>query len=160
MHDRRLIALFGPRGLSSLLFTLLPVFAGVPGAERLFTVACLVVLLSVAVHGGGIALFLRANSATSVPVDQPASGARPLPVPEPAVTIAPEPLNERIEIAEVRELLARGEPLVIVDSRADRSYRADEVQARGAIRIPPDDPVRAATEQRLSHHATLVVYCA
>ena len=37
-RDRRLIALFGPRGLSSLLLTLLPVFAGVPGAERLFSI--------------------------------------------------------------------------------------------------------------------------
>jgi NhaP-type Na+/H+ or K+/H+ antiporter len=160
VRDRRLIALFGPRGLSSLLFTLLPVFAGVPGAERLFTVACLVVLLSVALHGGGIALFLRAHSARRVPGDPPSGDARTVPVLEPAETVAPEPLNERMEIAEVRDLLARGEPLVIVDSRADRSYRADDVQARGAVRIPPDDPVRAATEQRLSHHATLVVYCA
>ncbi|HET9039718.1 MAG TPA: cation:proton antiporter, partial [Gemmatimonadales bacterium] len=41
----RLIAMFGPRGLSSLLLVLLPVFAGIPGAERLFTITCLVVLL-------------------------------------------------------------------------------------------------------------------
>ena len=37
----------GPRGLSSLLLILLPVFAGVPGSERLFAITCLVVLLSV-----------------------------------------------------------------------------------------------------------------
>jgi sodium/hydrogen antiporter len=49
--DRVMIAWFGPRGLSSLLLVLLPVFAGLPGSERLFAICCLVVLLSVAVHG-------------------------------------------------------------------------------------------------------------
>ncbi|HSF29877.1 MAG TPA: cation:proton antiporter [Candidatus Tectomicrobia bacterium] len=50
--DRLLIAWFGPRGLSSLLLVLLPVFAGLPGSDQLFAICCLVVLLSVAVHGG------------------------------------------------------------------------------------------------------------
>jgi NhaP-type Na+/H+ or K+/H+ antiporter len=49
--DRVMIAWFGPRGLSSLLLVLLPVFAGLPGSDRLFAICCLVVLLSVAVHG-------------------------------------------------------------------------------------------------------------
>jgi NhaP-type Na+/H+ or K+/H+ antiporter len=50
--DAFLIAWFGPRGLSSLLLVLLPVFAGFPGSEHLFAICCLVVLLSVVVHGG------------------------------------------------------------------------------------------------------------
>jgi NhaP-type Na+/H+ or K+/H+ antiporter len=50
--DRLMIAWFGPRGLSSLLLVLLPVFAGLPGSEQLFAICCLVVLLSVVVHGG------------------------------------------------------------------------------------------------------------
>ncbi len=48
-----LIAWFGPRGLSSLLLVLLPVFAGLPGTERLFNLCCLVVVFSVVLHGGG-----------------------------------------------------------------------------------------------------------
>jgi NhaP-type Na+/H+ or K+/H+ antiporter len=147
VRDRRLIALFGPRGLSSLLFALLPVFAGVPGSERLFTVVCLVVLLSVLVHGSGFGVFLRAHRAP--PVLSPAPDA-------PAVAATPQ----RIEISELSELQARGEPVVIVDARAERSYNADDLQARGAIRMPPEDAVRTATERRLSQHATLVVYCA
>ena len=63
LRSRRLIAGFGPRGLSSLLLVLLPVFAGVPGSEALFTITCLVVLLSVVIHGGGIALYLRRQGA-------------------------------------------------------------------------------------------------
>jgi hypothetical protein len=57
-------------------------------------------------------------------------------------------------------MLARSEPVVLVDARTDRSFRVDPRHAAGAIRLPPDDPVRAATERRLSQHATLVVYCA
>src|SRR6185437_15314969 len=48
---RWLIAWFGPRGLSSLLLVLLPVFAGLPGSEGLLTICCLVVLCSVVLHG-------------------------------------------------------------------------------------------------------------
>lgn len=156
-RDRRLIALFGPRGLSSLLFALLPVFAGVPGAEHLFTVVCLVVLLSVVIHGGGIGLFLRAHAAPM----RPAVAAPPLAAAaaEPARTPPAVPAD-RIELDELRELMGRSEPVVILDSRTERSYRADQLQARGAVRLPPDDAVRAATELRLSHHGTLVVYCA
>jgi NhaP-type Na+/H+ or K+/H+ antiporter len=52
MRSRLLIAWFGPRGLSSLLLVLLPVFAGVAGSDRLFAICSLVVLVSVVLHGG------------------------------------------------------------------------------------------------------------
>jgi NhaP-type Na+/H+ or K+/H+ antiporter len=55
-----LIAWFGPRGLSSLLLVLLPVFAGLPGSEELFTICSLVVLASVVIHGGSPLLLARA----------------------------------------------------------------------------------------------------
>lgn len=152
-RDRKLIALFGPRGLSSLLLILLPVFAGVSGAERLFTIVCLVVLLSLVVHGTVIGLFLRGGPrqpstlpATAAANDQ-AAGSEATP-------------PERITIGELHELERRGEPIVIVDARAPKSYLSEGRQAEGAIRLAPDDPVRAATELRLSRHATLVVYCA
>ena len=155
-RERRLIALFGPRGLSTLLFVLLPVFAGVSGAEYLFQVACLVVLLSVVIHGGGIALFLGLNSARPVRHAGPAA----LPVVPPAAPNDVPEVEDRIGVDEVRALIARGEQPVIVDSRADRSYRASDRQAAGAVRVSPDDPVRDATALRLSQRATLVVYCA
>jgi NhaP-type Na+/H+ or K+/H+ antiporter/rhodanese-related sulfurtransferase len=49
---RLLIAWFGPRGLSSLLIVLLPVFAGLAGSQQLFSICALVVLVSVVLHGG------------------------------------------------------------------------------------------------------------
>ena len=67
MRDRRLIAGFGPRGLSSLLLALLPVFAGIPNAEQIFTVTSVVVLLSIVVHGGGTAFFLRRSGVLDSP---------------------------------------------------------------------------------------------
>jgi hypothetical protein len=75
----RLIALAGPRGLSSLLLVLLPVFAGVPNAERLFTITCLVVLLSVVIHGAGIALYLRRHGGGAAGAPSPAASATPRP---------------------------------------------------------------------------------
>lgn len=161
--SRRLIAWFGPRGLSTLLLVLLAVFAGVPGAERLFAIACLVVLLSVVLHGGGIALFLR-RRVDGVPLPASSPLGRPmLPVLE--GTAAPQPvpsadIPERITIGELRELWARGEPTLLVDVRTDRTYRGDGLRAAGAVRLPPEDAVRTARQLGLEQHATLVVYCA
>lgn len=81
--ERVLIAWFGPRGLSSLLLVLLPVFAGISGSERLFAICSIVVLLSIVVHGGTPFILARRESLAQ---DQPAttgggqgSAARALP---------------------------------------------------------------------------------
>jgi NhaP-type Na+/H+ or K+/H+ antiporter len=154
IRDRKIIALFGPRGLSSLLFVLLPVFAGIPGADQLFMITSLVVLLSVLIHGGGIAVFMRRNrEGGGGRVEGGGGSGREL-----TVLNASEP--ETITLDEVRAAQGRNEELVIVDSRADKSYRADQRTAAGSVRVQPDDPVRDATELRLSKRATLVVYCA
>ncbi|MEO5568281.1 MAG: hypothetical protein ABIR92_07300, partial [Gemmatimonadaceae bacterium] len=136
-----------------------------PGAEQLFTITCLVVLLSVLIHGGGIAVFMRRSGAPPAP-----DVTRP-PAPRPESKVAPrrelnvlhdesDPVDERITIDEVRAMQAGGDEGIIVDSRADKSFRADQRRAAGAARLQPDDPVRDANELRLSKHATLVVYCA
>lgn len=160
VRDRRIIALFGPRGLSSLLFVLLPVFAGLPGADQLFMVTALVVIMSVVIHGGGIALFMRRNGGSTGRrvggLPEVVTAARALPV----LNESEAGDHERITLDEVRAAKKRGEEVVIVDARADKSYRADPRTAEGAMRVEPDDPVRDATELRLSKTATLVVYCA
>ena len=154
-RERRMIALFGPRGLSSLLFALLPVFGGLPGAEYIFTVTCLVVLLSVVLHGGGIALFLRANA----PRARPQAAAPPV-IAQPHDARDGDGEVERITIPELRALQERGAPVTIVDARTERSYDVDDMQAAGSVRVPPEDAVRSATDLGLAHHGTLVVYCA
>jgi cell volume regulation protein A len=177
-RDRRLIALLGPRGLSALLMALLPVFAGMPGAERLFAVTCLTVLVSVVLHGAGIVALLRREQRARSGSDRPAAPPPPATarVPESAPAAPPsDPLSlpvldetaraeedapPRISVEEVRQMLERREPVVLVDVRADRSYRADPLQATGAIRLPPEDPVRAAEAVQLPRDATLALYCA
>jgi hypothetical protein len=186
----RLIAMFGPRGLSSLLLVLLPVFAGIPGAERLFTITCLVVLLSVVIHGGGIALYLRRHGGAAAGAPAPSATPRPSladtaahPTPRPSLadtdahptarvsprTSAPtraagggggDEVPERITIQEFRDLHRSGVPVIAVDVRTERSYRDDPNIGVGAIRLPPDDAVRLARERRLDPDATLVLYCA
>jgi NhaP-type Na+/H+ or K+/H+ antiporter len=154
-RTRRIVAwIGGPRGLSSLLLILLPVFAGVPGSDRLFEITCLVVLLSVALHGTAIAVFLRRTEGTIGDAAE---------VTEAPVTTEPDPdarVPERITIDEMKQLQAAGKPVIIADVRTDRSYQADDIKAKGAIRLPPDDAVRRARELGLDHHATLVLYCA
>jgi sodium/hydrogen antiporter len=154
-HDQRLVALFGARGLSSLLLVLLPVFVELPGSERLFAITSFVVVLSVVLHGGGMGLFVRRHRVAQAPAPVLTESAT-LPVAAPMN----EEVPERITIAETQAMQERGEPVVIVDARANRNYDADTVTAAGAVRVNPDDPVRDATALRLSQRATLVVYCA
>jgi len=154
MRDRRLIAVFGPRGLSSLLLALLPVFAGIPNAEQIFALTSVVVLLSIVVHGGGTAFFLRRSASRGVV--GPAAVLAPLSRSADVI----EPAAAPITIDEMRALQAKGEAMVIVDARSIASYDSDPLGAVGAVRVSPDDPVRDATELRLSQRATLVVYCA
>jgi rhodanese-related sulfurtransferase len=67
---------------------------------------------------------------------------------------------ERITLDEVRRLQEAGKPVVLADVRTDRTYQTDNLKAKGAIRLPPDDAVRRARELGLDHHATVVLYCA
>jgi NhaP-type Na+/H+ or K+/H+ antiporter len=153
-RDRRLIAWFGPRGLSSLLLILLPVFAGMPGSVHLFEITCLVVLLSVLLHGAAIAAFLR-KDAGPAPVLS-ATPEQPARVPPLAEIQVPE----RITLDEMRQLQQSGEPVALADVRTDRTYEQDDLRAKGAIRLPPDDAVRRARDLGLEHHGTVVLYCA
>ncbi len=81
MRGRLLIAWFGPRGLSSLLLVLLPVFAGVPGSEQLFSICSLVVLVSIVLHGGSPMLLAgasrrRAQNEAHAVVEDPVNESR------------------------------------------------------------------------------------
>jgi len=138
-RSRRLITWYGPRGLSSLLLVLLPVFAGIAGAERLFAPTALVVLLSVAIHGGALMVSGRGTAA------QPA---------------AARPSRERITLDELKALQARGERVILLDVRKDRAWDEADLMAQGAIRMSPDDAPRRAAELALPRHNWLVAYCA
>ena len=93
-RGRLLIAWFGPRGLSSLLLVLLPVFAGLPGSDRWFAVCSLVVIVSVVLHGGSPMLLARAARKRSLKEAAEAGGgdvARPF-GPGPAIAEGEAPI--------------------------------------------------------------------
>jgi sodium/hydrogen antiporter len=156
-----LITWFGPRGLSSLLLVLLPVFAGMPGSARLFSICCLVVLLSVLIHGGSLMVLGRLKAPSAPPTAAPAPPDRSLPIAEPAGPAAPEgPIPEQIDIPGMLRLQAAGEPVVVLDARSLRTYEADENTARGSIRLDPERSVQEAERLRLPRDAWLIVFCA
>lgn len=149
--NRALIAWFGPRGLSSLLLIMLAVFEGIEGADYLLQVCCLVVLVSVVVHGFSPMLLIRG------PKEAPKA-------PKAKLTLAvrevadDRPRANTITLAEYQQLKASGS-VVLVDGRSERAY--DEGEAvPDSIRVHPDRAVADAVRHELPRAATLVVFCA
>ncbi|HEX5715908.1 MAG TPA: cation:proton antiporter, partial [Thermoanaerobaculia bacterium] len=141
-HSLFLIAWYGPRGLSSLLLVLLPVFARTPGSTRLFELCSLVVLLSVVLHGGSLMFAGRKKEKAEV------------------LRLAPESLPESIEIPEMQRLQSAGEPVVILDVRTLRSLESSDRRAVGAVRVDPERPVEEAERLKLPKEAWLIAFCA
>jgi hypothetical protein len=101
-------------------------------------VTCLVVLLSVLLHGGALAWMGRSSA------------------PEPAAT---EPGAELIRVGELRALREAGAPVVIGDVRAEAAFEESGVQAQGSVRLSPDRPAEHAGVLGLPQDAWLVLYC-
>jgi NhaP-type Na+/H+ or K+/H+ antiporter len=185
-HDRLLIAWFGPRGLSSLLLILLPVFAGQPGSDYLFAICSLVVLLSVVVHGSAPMLLVRRthqkahqdgtqSSVEQQTQTQPAPPSQsPEPVEKPETTEPDEkkpPASEAliaienarkqpgISLEEVRQLWQQKVNTILLDVRTMRSYESSELQVAGSIRLSPDEAVKQARKRGLPYDAWLLAYC-
>lgn len=168
--DRRslaLIAWFGPRGLSSLLLVLLAVFAGIEGSRQLFSLCCLVVLLSVFLHGGSVMWLGRRKSASSEaapPGPPPAAPLVPLKVtagsekPGGGEGVAPVP--EAVSLQELQTLQESGSPVVVLDVRTQRSWEDSELTAQGSVRVDPERPVQGAERLQLPKEAWLVAFCA
>ena len=136
-RDRVTLAWFGPRGLSSLLLVLLPVFAGLPGSTQPVAICCLVVLCSVAVHGLSSVILLRRPSGHAAAPDDP----------------------DFITADELRTQLDRGEPIVLVDARAEPSYAGNPKAVPTAVRLPPSAAVREAERLGLAKDTPLGVFC-
>jgi NhaP-type Na+/H+ or K+/H+ antiporter len=152
LRERLTLGWYGPRGLGSLLLALLAVFDGLPGGEQIVALASLVVLLSLALQGGWP--LLRRRRA------RPATPTPPLPhAPTPPLPHSPAPPVDRITIERMRLHQSRGEPLVVIDARTERSYHASDTMAAGALRIPPDRAVAAMKRHGVPADAWVVAYC-
>lgn len=147
----RLIVWYGPRGLSSLLLVLLPVFAGYPDGAPLFAYASLAVLLSIVGHGGAL-MWWRGGTGSGGDGEA-----------EPLVKLGHAPrakTPERISLAEVRQLQDAGEAVHLLDVRKPRDYRRADATIAGALRVPPDDSAQRAAELALPKHDWLISFCA
>jgi NhaP-type Na+/H+ or K+/H+ antiporter len=157
-RDRWLVAWFGPRGLSTLLLVLLAVFLGVPGSDVLFRIACLVVLLSVLLHGGALVWMGRRGAGGSGSAREVAPALPPAALPpdgaDPAVA-------DRVRIGsdELLRLRASQAPPVVADVRSQLAWAESDVQAAGALRMAPDRPAEVARRLGLPSDRWLVLYC-
>jgi hypothetical protein len=70
------------------------------------------------------------------------------------------PLDKlRITLAELDQLVRRGERVRILDVRKEPGYRDSTTQAAGAIRADPDRAVEAVSAMGLPPDTWLVSYC-
>jgi NhaP-type Na+/H+ or K+/H+ antiporter len=172
-RGRAIIAWFGPSGLSSLLLVLLPVFAGLPGSERLFAICSLVVLLSVVIHGTSPMLLARFCKPQQTAAPQPETERAALPVIEtpPAVSAAvpdaPSATQVDVEVGsqiitfgDLERLQKSGEKVILLDVRTERSIEGSDTMAQGAIRMVPEHVAQQARELGLPKEAWLIAYCA
>lgn len=135
-HDLALIAWFGPRGLSSLLLILLPVFARMPGSEQLFATCSLVVLASTLMHGASPKLLARERKSESVAA-----------------------ATDRITLSELEQLRESGVQLSVLDVRTESSFTSTPDMAAGALRVHPDHAVAEVRRLGLPRDAWLALYC-
>lgn len=151
---RRLIVWFGPRALSSFLLVLLPLFAGIGGAERLFPITALVVLFSVLGHGLLLAGLTHRLKARAEPGEIPPDTLEHLIGAE----LVAHP--ELITFEELATLQAAGMPLRILDVRTAKGYAGAQLTALGALRLDPNAPVQSAAGLALPREEWLIAYCA
>lgn len=122
---RLMIAWFGPRGLNTLLLTILAVAAGIPEQDRVFGIVGVVVLCSMVVHGISatptIAWYTRRVRRTELPEEVAADAGTLLHLDRHPSDPAAVP---RMEPAELYRRLHTGEPITVVDIRRGEWLRA------------------------------------
>ena len=138
--SRSLITWFGPRGLSTLLLALIPAFDGVPGAERLFGICGLVVLLSIIVHGGSIGFLAK---------------VKPAPY-KSNLRMSVKPANETDILIEVPDI---GPHMRLADVRSERSYTESSHDLEGAFRLNPERPVDGVRNHGFAPDDWIALFC-
>ena len=104
-------------------------------------------MVSVVLHGFSPLILLRGTAETRAPL------------PLRAIVNPPSDRNARttITVEEYLELKRSGAPVVLVDSRTDRTY---DSEVPGSVRVHPDRSVADAIRLVLPNAATLAVFCA
>lgn len=148
--DRRsksLIIWYGPRGLSTILLVLVPVFAGVNGSEELFHISTFVVLLSIALHGGSMMLGTRGQKPRRMPDDEAPT--------VPDSVLAPDLMTPE----QILELKASGKEVWLVDVRSTNAYLNSDEQIEEAVRVDPQHARREAILEGIPKEAWVALFC-
>jgi NhaP-type Na+/H+ or K+/H+ antiporter len=134
---KRAIVLYGPRGLSSLLLILVPVFATTPGTVQLFHVASVVVLVSIVVNGGSMISWSSAKGSVSKVDGTPTL----------------------MTVPELKALIDAGEPVWLLDVRTEKSFLSSEEMIKGSVRIHPQHARRDAVQQGIPKEEWAALFC-
>ena len=68
--------------------------------------------------------------------------------------------TQSITLEEFEQLQKSGEKVILLDVRTERSRDTSEFQAKGSVRMPPENVVAQARELKLPKEAWLIAYCA
>ena len=147
------VSWFGPRGLNSLLLALLVVQAGIPGSEILLATVGVVVMASVAIHGGTAApvatWYGRVAAEETLEEERENTVAGLFGGHEGYVPVlTPDELVGR---------LTRLSPPLVLDVRTRASYNHDGTRIPGSIRVLPDAVIEWAVDHPPGQE--LVTYC-
>ncbi len=150
---RIFIAWFGPRGLTSLLYVLLAVAAGLTGSIELLSITGLVVVCSVVLHGitgSPLSIWYARSVAKRTHVEERQSRFGGL-------FAGGRDEVERITSEELVERLRGPDPPLVLDVRTRSQYGSDTVRIPGSIRVAPDEVRDWAARQ--AERRPLVLYC-
>jgi hypothetical protein len=132
---------------------------GVPGevlvsARRslALTAVALFVVLSV-----GVATVSCQRDQTDLSESSEAVGSRPAHETQTAQETETPSEPTRITVEQVKQWMADGVPFVVLDSRSEGAWEADDTIAVGAIRMPPNDVASHLSE--IPRGAKIVAYC-
>jgi NhaP-type Na+/H+ or K+/H+ antiporter len=154
---RLMIAWFGPRGLNTLLLTILAIAVGIPESDRVFGAISVVVLASIIVHGTSatpvIAWYDRKARRSDLPEETMADAGRLLHAGGRSERDVP-----RITPQRLKERLDAGEPITLLDVRREAAYDGSGRRIPGSIRMEVDEILERLRE--IPHGQSIVLSCA
>lgn len=148
---KQLIVWFGPRGLSTLLLVLVPIFAGTPGTTPLFHIASVVVLVSVLIHGGSIMILghkIGRHGQVELPIVPTTQGFE---IPQAPYRMPP---------ADLLAFRGEGRSIRIFDVRREENYIKSTIKLEGTERMHPQFARRDAERLGLGKDEWIAVFCA
>ncbi len=144
---------------------MLAIYEGVGRGAELLAVCCLVVLVSVVLHGFSPTLIPqeREQSPAQKPPSSPLVVLPDRPPTQPAVVapVAAVPAgSEFISLAEVGQLREKCVPVVLLDARTERTYNPSDLVAEGALRLHPNVQSRRRSALVSPSSQSSPIFCA